>query len=132
MAEFKEVIQAWHNICSEHSKPYGSHCSECPLNDVCEFIMSKMDKEQASMIEEKVMKYAKATPIYPTILELVHYIANHMPERKDGKVWARDIPLHELVMERIPDEVAEELGLVPINACGLREYVEEGEESEWR
>ena len=79
------------------------------------------------------MKYAKADPVYPTVLELVHYIANRMPERKDGKVWARDIPLHELVMERIPEEVAEELGLIPINACGLNEYVEEEEKgSEWR
>lgn len=132
MAEFKEVVQNWHDICSEHSGPYRSHCSECPLSDVCSFIMSKMDEEQASMIEERVMKYAKTAPIYPTILELIHYIANRMPERKDGKIWARDIPLHELVMEHIPDEVAEELGLVPINACGLNKYVEEGEESEWR
>jgi len=127
MAEFRDVVEKWQSICKDYVE-----CDGCPLQSVCDSVPA-MTEKQIEKIEETIMKYAKSAPVYPTILELVHYIANRMPARKDGKVWARDIPLHELVMERVPYEVAEELGLVPLNECALRKYADDDiGGSEWR
>ena len=130
MAEFKDVIQNWHKMCEHYfNDPKG--CEKCPLFKNCDIMV--MTDEELKNVEETVMNFNPEAPIYPTILELIHYIANRLPERKDGKVWARDIPISDLVMERIPYEVAEEFGLLPINMCGLHKYVDEEEDvSEWR
>ena len=132
MAEFREVLQKWHEICDRFTDNGG--CSEeCPCFGNCTDIW-EMNVDELEKAEKTVMNYSYQKPIYPTILELVHYIANRLPARNDGKDWARDIPISELVMERIPDDVAEEFELVPINECGLRKYVEDDDipPSEWR
>ena len=77
--------------------------------------------------EHVVTEWAKEhpIPIYPTFLELIHYIVNH---GEDTSLIGLNID--ELLDRRIPDAAAEELGLVPINECGLTKYCED--ESEWR
>lgn len=129
MAEFKDVIRNWNNVC--HTYFDDEHgCMHCPLKKGCDPMA--MTDEELEEAEKIVMKYQ--APIYPKLIDLIHYIAVRMPPRNDGKEWARDIPLYELVQEHIPDEVAEELGLVPINECGLTKYLDkdELEVSEWR
>ena len=132
MAEFKEVVKKWREMCDYHFND-DNGCKNCPLeNSLCD--PTVMTQEELEKAEEIVMNYNYEVPVYPTILELVHYIANRLPAREDGRDWAHDIPISELVMERIPYEVAEEFNLIPINECGLHKYVENEDipPSEWR
>lgn len=125
MSEFINVMKKIDTICDY----YDHDCHACPL-----FVDSKFCNEMVFEMPEKVEEIvSKWQPdIYPTLLELLHHVAMRMPKREDGKDW-RNIPLNELVRQRLPRSVAEEWGIIPINECGLTKYVEEDEmESEWR
>ena len=122
MSDFANVMKKINTICDY----YGRDCDACPL-----FNKGKLCNEMIFEAPEKVDEIVSQwqPDIYPTILELLHLIAMHMPKREDGKDW-RNIPLNELVRQRLPRDVAEEWGIIPINECGLTKYV--GAESEWR
>ena len=113
MASFIEVNKKFKQICEYYHENGG--CPACSLKASC---FNPPDNPEKT--EEMIMNWQP--DVYPTILELIHYIAADIP---DGLI----MPLSELVMKRIPADKAEELGLVPINEGGLTKY-EDG--SEWR
>ena len=114
MASFIEVNKKFKQIC-EYYRENEKGCQACPFETSC---FDPPDNPEKT--EEIIMNWQP--DIYPTILELIHYIAADI---SDGLT----MPLSELVMKRIPADKAEELGLIPINECGLTKY-EDG--SEWR
>ena len=120
--EFQKVIYEFDRMCGEVK------CEDCKLFKECN---STLILTHPKRVEEVVTEWAKQNPepVYPTILELIRHIAAYLPDREDGKSWLNEIPTSELVLQRIPKAAAKELGLVPINECGLDEYCEE---SEWR
>ena len=67
-------------------------------------------------------------PVYPTIGELVNYIIGNL---YDDYGYRYTDDWDEIKDVRIPEDKAKELGLTPINECGLTKYCNEGE-SEWR
>ena len=123
MASFVEVTEKFKKICDYYFNTDG--CDNCPLVNNCYDVPANPKK-----VEEIVMRWQPN--IYPTILELIRYIAEYLPAREDGKRWY-DVPLSELVHNRLPEEVAKKFAIMPINACGLNKYVEEDDiGSEWR
>ena len=124
MASFVEVTEKFNKICDYYGGTEKG-CTACPLMNDCYDTPANPKK-----VEEIVMNWQPN--IYPTILELIRHIAEYLPAREDGKHWY-DIPLSELVLNRIPEEVAKKFDIMPINACGLNKYVDDDEmESEWR
>lgn len=124
--EFSEVIKQYNRMCSSYND-----CHNCSFfNNGCSKDLWNI---RPHFFEETVMNWVHKNPepIYPTILEIVRHIAAYLPEREDGKSWVHDIPISDTVMERIPESIAKEFGIVPINEGGLSKYCEE-EESEWR
>lgn len=125
MSDFVDVMKKIDAICNY----YNHDCDACPL-----FIKNKFCNETIFEMPEKVNEIvSKWQPdIYPTILEILYHIAAYLPKRVDGKEW-RNMPLNELVRQRLPRIIAKEWDIVPINECGLTKYVEEDEMgSEWR
>lgn len=124
MSTFVEVNEKAKKICDYYFNSEKG-CQTCILKDDCYDIPAN-PKE----VEELIMNWQPN--IYPTILELIRYIVEYLPAREDGKRWY-DIPLSELVHNRIPAEVAKKFDIMPINACGLNKYVDDDKmESEWR
>lgn len=124
MGNFVEVNEKFKEICDHYFNDSG--CQSCPLVDNC-----YDPPENPQKVEEIVMNWKPAN-IYPTIFELIQYMAGYLPARKDGKHWY-EVPLNELTRNRIPEEIAKKFGIMPINACGLNKYVDDDEmESEWR
>ncbi len=115
MAEFQEVMNKFHKLCDAYQ---ANGCKNCPIGISC---VNEADDDPENF-EKIVMEWGQ--PIYPTFLELVHYLAQDIPN-------GLNMPLSELMMLRIPEDKAEELGLMPINECGLNKYADEVE-SEWR
>lgn len=124
MAEFVKVIRKAKEICDYYYNDIEG-CKRCPLEEKFCGDFPKDPKE----VEDVVLSWEKK--IYPTILELVRYIAQDLPLEK-GQRW-QDIPLNQLVNYRISEKTAKEFNIMPINACGLTKYVDDEEmESEWR
>ena len=124
MASFVEVTEKFNKICDYYSDTEQG-CTACPLMNDCYDTPANPKR-----VEEIVMNWQPN--VYPTILELIRYAAECLPAREDGKRWY-DVPLGELVHNRIPEEVAKKFGIMPINACGINKYVEEDDiGSEWR
>ena len=124
MGNFVEINEKFKEICNYYFDSENG-CQFCPLVDNCYDPPANPKKA-----EEIIMNWQPN--IYPTILELIRYIAEYLPAREDNKRWY-DIPLNELVHNRIPEEIAEKFNIMPINACGLNKYVDDDEmESEWR
>ena len=125
MSDFVDVMKKVDTICDY----YNRDCHACPL-----FINGKFCNEAIFEMPEKVDEVvSKWQPdIYPTILEIVHHISTHLPTREDGKSWL-NIPISEVLNQRLPRDIAEEWDIVPINEGGLTKYVDDEEmESEWR
>ena len=116
MAEFTEVMNKFNKLCMEYE------CDVCPFKDEGCMDAAVDNPEE---FEKKVMEWQPE--IYPTFLELIHYLAADIPN-------GLNMPLRELVMKRVPADKAKELGLMPINECGLTKYTDEDEDigSEWR
>lgn len=124
MVSFVEVNEKFKEICNYYFNSE-NECQFCPLVDNCYDPPANPKKT-----EEIIMNWQPN--IYPTILELIRYIAEYLPTREDNKRWY-DIPLSELVHNRIPEEIAKKFDIMPINACGLNKYIDNNEmESEWR
>ena len=124
MAEFVKVINKAKEICDYYYNDTDG-CGNCPLGEKYCFDFPKEPKE----IEETILSWEKK--IYPTILELIRYIAQELP-LEEGQRWY-DIPLNELVSYRIPEKIAKEFGIMPINENGLTKYIDEEDlKSEWR
>lgn len=123
MSNFVDVMKKINSMCDY----YADDCSECPLGKIgCNDALFK----EPEKVEEIVSKWQP--DIYPTLLEIVHHIAAHLPPREDGKSWL-NVPIREVLNQRLPRDIAEDWGIMPINECGLTKYVEEDEiGSEWR
>jgi len=131
--EFQKVMEEFERMCDFYDQKNELYCS--PLyketgseswEDWCTYA-STYPEEFESIVTKWAQQHPK--PVYPTIGGLVAHMKNYLPERKDGKHWD-SVSFEELLRQEVPKEVAEELGIVPINECGLNKYVEE--ESEWR
>lgn len=119
--ELKECVEIWNRMCESMKD-----CEDCP---VCNYGCNPLEaSEFLDQVEDELTAWAATHPkkIYPTILELLRYIAKFIPN-------GTNMPLNELVKLRLPEDVAEEFGIVPINECGLNKYDDDEEvESEWR
>lgn len=76
---------------------------------------------EPSEFEDVVTEWSKQhpRPIYPTFWELIQWIVDH-----SNDPLLKELEIHELLDERVPDAAAEELGIVPINECDLTKYSE--------
>jgi hypothetical protein len=120
--DIRECVKIWNRMCGSVD------CGECPVGKYGCNPMETAD--HLDEVEKALIEWDKEHPekIYPTILEVLRYIAMHIQN-------GTNLPLNELVKLRMPEEVAKEFGIVPINECGLSKYVLEDEEevkSEWR
>lgn len=107
MAEFKEVVERYKKIC-EYYFPGG--CERCPFwpnMNCCDMNF------KAEEIEKITMEWQP--DIYPTILEIVHYIMNEIPN-------SESMSMTEILNQRIPEKVAKEFGIVPLNINGVTKY----------
>lgn len=123
MAEFKKVMEERRRMCSFIK----GNCTRCRLYYInC----NPSDDVDLDEFENIVMTWSKENPkpIYPTLNELIQHIANNYNANniktvpKDTSVFCKmygDKP--------IPENVAKEFGILPINMCGLNKYVEESE-----
>lgn len=120
--EVRECVEIWNRMCNSMT-----NCEDCPVG---QYGCNPLEAiENLDKVEDILTKWAAENPkkIYPTVLDILRYIGNHIP-------GGRDMPLNELVKYQIPEEVANEFGIMPINECGLTKYVTDDEEveSEWR
>ena len=106
MADFKEVMREHHRMCDYHH-----HCIGCPLEDEkysCDPAGCNGDILKLGDWETKVMSWSKAHPpkIFPTYREVINYLTANTNNL--------DKP--------IPEELANELNIMPINEGGLKKY----------
>ena len=120
--DFQTLKATFDRMCSF----YKNKTEDCPFTTITGsdewddwYLFGAYEPEQFEQVVTEWVKEHPA-PIYPTFLEFVTYLA-----RKDNKGQLVNLPISELMNRRIPDAAAEELGLVPINECGLTKYVEE-------
>jgi len=111
--QFKEIIDKTKKICDY----YEDECENCPINNYCDHLLT-LNPNEIEDFENLVSKWQPN--IYPTLLELIHYM---FPDKKN-------MQLHEIVRLRIPEKIAKEFGIIPINEGGLNKYTDFG--SEWR
>ena len=119
---FKETVEEFDRMCEfyddETENPFYEETNSDDWEDW--WMWGIYHTENFSEIVERFSR-EHPKPIYPTIGELVHYIASDLYDAY-GYHWdkIKDI--------RIPEEVAKDFGIMPINECGLTKY----KESEWR
>lgn len=128
--ELKKLVEEFNRMVD-----FYDDSTECPFYEETGYtdwedwwIFGSENPEKFEQIIQDFVKEHPA-PIYPTILELLRYIALSL-----GSEYT-NMPLNELVKLRLPQEIAEEWGILPINECGLTKHVDEYEdvnESEWR
>ena len=119
--KFSELVKEFDRMCEfyddETENPFYKETDSTNWEDW--WVLGSYEPEK---FEEIVATFSKEhpAPIYPTIMDLLRHIAGYIGPEYVNK------PLNELVKEQIPQEVAEEWGIMPINECGLTKY------SEWR
>lgn len=123
---FKETVEEFDRMCEfyddETENPFYEETGSDEWEDW--WMMAGYRPEKFNEIVEK-FSHDHPKPIYPTIEELVKHIISDI--HKEGYWYHWD----EIKDIRIPEDRAKELGLTPINECGLTKYCDEGE-SEWR
>ena len=108
MAEFQEVYKQWHRLCmsfeDKAAKDYRPCAELCPVgcNPVCGELCEST-QEDAERFESAVMAWAAEHPVvYPTWGQYFR--------RYYGLEYCKG---HEMLLENIPADLAEKLGLVP-------------------
>lgn len=120
--EYQQLSEEFDRMCHYYkNNPY-----ECPFYKITHsperadwYLYGAFENHEK--FENVVTAWAKEHPhpIYPTFWELIKWIV----ERGNNPLL-EELDISELLNERIPDAAAEELGLVPINECGLNKYNE--------
>lgn len=109
MAEFQEVIRQWGRMCNSSDRISCENCKLYPVlpEDICRNVP---DVETAQLIEQEVMAWAAKhpEPVYPTWYEYLHGLG--ITKFYEGQHVCIDF--HK-VMERIPADIAQKLGLKP-------------------
>ena len=82
-----------------------------------------------SDFEKIVMDWSKThpRPKYPRFIDIL----DDMIQIAGNKDW-KNLSLNELLMQEIPQNVAEDYGIAPLNLCDINKYCDEDLESDWR
>lgn len=129
MAEFKKVIEEYRRMCKFF---VDESCDKCPLNYETFGFCDDVENMDLDEFEDIVMTWSKENPkpVYPTLNELIQHIANNYNENNIKTVPKDTSVFCKMYGDKsIPENVAKEFGILPINMCGLTKYTEE---SEWR
>ena len=122
---FKETVEEFDRMCEfyddETENPFYEETNSDDWEDW--WMWGIYHTESFNEIVEKFSR-EHPKPIYPTIGELVNYI---IADDNYGYHYTTD-DWNKIKDVRIPEDKAKELGLTPINECGLNKY----EGSEWR
>ena len=110
MAEFQEVYKQWRRLCmsfeDKAAKDYRPCAELCPVgcNPVCGELCEST-QEDAERFEAAVMAWAAEHPVvYPTWVEWFRQIGVVPFEQKCFHTW---------LLDQIPADIAEKLGLQP-------------------
>jgi hypothetical protein len=121
---FKETVEEFDRMCEfyddETENPFYEETNSNDWEDW--WMMAAYEPEKFNELVEK-FSHDHPKPIYPTVGELVDYI---VPNLYDNYGYRYD--WNDIKDLRVPEDKAKELGLTPINECGLTKY----EGSEWR
>ena len=113
--EYREVVKEFNRMCAYYKK----RPEDCPLTAACGSDMWDdwlvWSAENIDEFQDIVINWSKEHPvvIYPTLRELITWMYG-----------TGNFKLSEVLDMPIPDEAAEELGIIPINEGSLG--------SEWR
>ena len=126
---FKETVEEFDRMCEfyddETENPFYEETNSDDWEDW--WMWGIYHTESFNEIVEK-FSHDHPKPIYPTIGELVKHIISDIREEDYWYIYTDWNKIKDI---RIPEDKAKELGLTPINECGLTKYCDEGE-SEWR
>lgn len=125
--ELKDALNIYNHICDI----FVSDCSGCPFSEAdisCNPFdnydsTSKLDEEEIAEWERVATEWwERNKPIYPTFGELFSHILNEANERVE-----LSSNILERFNKRIPEHIAKEYSIAPINEGGLVKY----ERGEW-
>lgn len=125
--ELKDALNIYHHICDT----FVGDCSGCPFSEAdisCNPFdnydsNSKLDEKEIAEWERVATEWWEHNkPIYPTFSELFGHILNEANEHFDwpSSIWER-------LNKQIPEHIAKEYNIMPINEGGLVKY----ERGEW-
>ena len=125
--EFQFVMKEFSRMCKwclDNCKPnpiYDNSSITC-LEDWFD------DEESIKKFEETIMSWSNEhpRPKYPRFIDVLDNMI-----KLSGKPEWHNMSLQKILMEEIPENVAVEYGIAPINLCGIEKYNEEID-SEWR
>ena len=118
--ELKDAVNIYHHICNT----FGDDCYGCPFSDAdirCDlFDTNEVDEKEIAEWERVATEWWEHNkPVYPTLGNLIHYIINN------AKDWPDNI--YECFSRHIPEHIAKEFNLVPINEGGFTKYEKDRE-----